>query len=117
MRTRNPAVGVARVLATVNTTKVTITDIKGNLISQSTAGSVGLRSRMSPAVAAKQAAQDAARQAMSHGMREVKLQVQGGGSVQRAAIIRAIQRLGLKIQNRQFIKFAVRSTELATRPP
>ena len=67
---KNITVGVAHVKATFNNTQVTITDLQGNLIGWSTAGRVGFKgSRKSTAFAAQQAAQDAARQAMSHGMR------------------------------------------------
>jgi len=94
---KNIAVGVAHVMATFNNTQVTITDMQGNLIGWSTAGRVGFRgSRKSTAFAAQQAAQDAARQAMSHGMREVEVRVNGPGSGRESAI-RALQAIGLEI--------------------
>lgn len=94
---KNIAVGVANILATFNNTQVTITDMQGNLIGWSTAGRVGFKgSRKSTAYAAQQVAQDAARQAMSHGMREVEIRVKGPGSGRESAI-RALQAIGLEI--------------------
>jgi len=94
---KNIAVGIANILATFNNTQVTITDMQGNLIGWSTAGRVGFKgSRKSTAYAAQQVAQDAARQAMSHGMREVEVRVKGPGSGRESAI-RALQAIGLEI--------------------
>jgi small subunit ribosomal protein S11 len=94
---KNISVGVAHILATFNNTQVTITDMHGNLLGWSTAGRVGFKgSRKSTAFAAQQVAQDAARQAMSHGMREVEVRVKGPGSGRESAI-RALQAIGLEI--------------------
>jgi len=94
---KNIAVGIANILATFNNTQVTITDMHGNLIGWSTAGRVGFKgSRKSTAYAAQQVAQDAARQAMAHGMREVEIRVKGPGSGRESAI-RALQAIGLEI--------------------
>ncbi len=94
---KNVASGVANILATFNNTQVTITDLHGNLIGWSSAGRVGFKgSRKSTAYAAQQVAQDAARQAMSHGMREVEVRVKGPGSGRESAI-RALQAIGLEI--------------------
>lgn len=94
---KNVAVGIANILATFNNTQVSITDAQGNVIGWSTAGRVGFKgSRKSTAFAAQQAAQDAARQAMSHGMREVEVRVNGPGSGRESAI-RALQAIGLEI--------------------
>lgn len=94
---KNIAVGIAHVLATFNNTIVTITDMHGNVIAWSSAGRVGFKgSRKSTAYAAQQVAQDAARQAMAHGMKEVEVQVSGPGSGREAAI-RALQAIGLEI--------------------
>ncbi|MCB1125574.1 MAG: 30S ribosomal protein S11 [Verrucomicrobiae bacterium] len=96
-KAKNIASGVAHILATFNNTTVAITDMQGNLIAWSTAGRIGFRgSRKSTAFAAQQVAQDAARQAMSHGMREVEVQVKGPGSGRESAI-RALQAIGLEI--------------------
>jgi small subunit ribosomal protein S11 len=94
---KNIAVGIANILATFNNTQVTITDMQGNLLGWSSAGRVGFKgSRKSTAFAAQQVAQDAARQAMSHGMREVEIRVKGPGSGRESAI-RALQAIGLEI--------------------
>jgi small subunit ribosomal protein S11 len=94
---KNVASGVANILATFNNTQVTITDMQGNLIGWSSAGRVGFKgSRKSTAYAAQQVAQDAARQAMAHGMKEVEIRVKGPGSGRESAI-RALQAIGLEI--------------------
>ena len=94
---KNVVAGVANILATFNNTQVTITDMQGNLIGWSSAGRVGFKgSRKSTAYAAQQVAQDAARQAMSHGMKEVEIRVKGPGSGRESAI-RALQAIGLEI--------------------
>src|SRR6266478_3450193 len=94
---KNIAVGIAHILATFNNTQVTITDMQGNLLGWSSAGRVGFKgSRKSTAYAAQQVAQDAARQAMSHGMKEVEIRVKGPGSGRESAI-RALQAIGLEI--------------------
>ena len=94
---KNISVGIANILATFNNTQVTITDMHGNLLGWSSAGRVGFKgSRKSTAYAAQQVAQDAARQAMSHGMKEVEIRVKGPGSGRESAI-RALQAIGLEI--------------------
>jgi small subunit ribosomal protein S11 len=94
---KNIASGIANILATFNNTQVTITDMQGNLLGWSSAGRVGFKgSRKSTAFAAQQVAQDAARQAMAHGMREVEIRVKGPGSGRESAI-RALQAIGLEI--------------------
>ncbi len=94
---KNVAVGIAHVLATFNNTVVSITDQKGNVLGWSSAGKVGFKgSRKSTAYAAQMVAQDACRQAMGHGVREVEVRVKGPGSGRESAI-RAIQAVGLEI--------------------
>ncbi len=94
---KNISVGIANILATFNNTQVTITDMHGNLLGWSAAGRVGFKgSRKSTAYAAQMVAQDAARQAMAHGMREVEIRVKGPGSGRESAI-RALQAIGLEI--------------------
>jgi small subunit ribosomal protein S11 len=94
---KNIVTGIANILATFNNTQVSITDMQGNVIGWSSAGRVGFKgSRKSTAFAAQQVAQDAARQAMSHGMREVEVRVKGPGSGRESAI-RALQAIGLEI--------------------
>ena len=94
---KNISVGIANILATFNNTQVNITDMHGNILGWSSAGRVGFKgSRKSTAFAAQQVAQDAARQAMAHGMREVEVRVKGPGSGRESAI-RALQGIGLEI--------------------
>jgi small subunit ribosomal protein S11 len=94
---KNISTGIACILATFNNTQVTITDMHGNLIGWSSAGRVGFKgSRKSTAYAAQQVAQDAARQAMAHGMREIEVRVKGPGSGRESAI-RALQAIGLEV--------------------
>lgn len=94
---KNVPFGIANIVATFNNTVVTISDAQGNTLSWSTAGRVGFKgSRKSTAFAAQQAAQDAARQAMAHGLREVEVRVNGPGSGRESAI-RALQAVGLEI--------------------
>ena len=94
---KNIAVGIAHVLASFNNTVVSITDQKGNVLGWSSAGKVGFKgSRKSTAYAAQMVAQDACRQAMGHGVREVEVRVKGPGSGRESAI-RAIQAVGLEI--------------------
>jgi small subunit ribosomal protein S11 len=96
---KNISVGIANILATFNNTHVAITDMQGNVVGWSSAGRVGFKgSRKSTAFAAQQVAQDAARQAMSHGMREVEVRVKGPGSGRESAI-RALQAIGLEINS------------------
>ena len=71
-KSKNVHSGVATILATFNNTHVSLTDKQGNLIAWSTAGKTGFRgSRKSTSYAAQKVAQDAARRAMSHGLKEV----------------------------------------------
>jgi small subunit ribosomal protein S11 len=94
---KNITTGIANVLASFNNTIVCITDMQGNVLGWSSAGRVGFKgSRKSTAFAAQQVAQDAARQAMSHGMREIEIKVKGPGSGRESAI-RALQAIGLEI--------------------
>jgi small subunit ribosomal protein S11 len=94
---KNVHSGVAHVLATFNNTIVTITDIKGNVIGWSSAGKVGFKgSRKSTAYAAQMVAQDASRQAMGHGLKEVEVLVKGPGAGRESAV-RALQAIGLDL--------------------
>jgi len=94
---KNVVQGIAHILATFNNTMVAISDLKGQVIGRSSAGRVGFKgSRKSTAYAAQLAAQDAARQGMAHGLKEIEVWVKGPGSGREAAI-RALQALGLEI--------------------
>jgi small subunit ribosomal protein S11 len=94
---KNVYSGIAHVLATFNNTIVTITDMKGNVIGWSSAGKVGFKgSRKSTAYAAQMVAQDASRQAMGHGLKEVEVLVRGPGAGRESAV-RALQAVGLDL--------------------
>ena len=94
---KNVHSGIAHVLATFNNTVVTITDMKGNVIGWSSAGKVGFKgSRKSTAYAAQMVAQDASRQAMGHGLKEVEVLVKGPGAGRESAV-RALQAIGLDL--------------------
>ena len=88
---------VAHILATFNNTVVSITDLKGNVISWSSAGKMGFRgSKKSTAYVAQVVAQDASRQAMAHGVKEVEVRVKGPG-MGRESAVRALQAVGLEV--------------------
>ncbi len=94
---KNVHSGVAHVLSTFNNTIVTITDLTGNVIGWSSAGKVGFKgSRKSTAYAAQMVAQDASRQAMGHGLKEVEVLVRGPGAGRESAV-RALQAIGLDL--------------------
>ena len=94
---RNVPVGVAHIQATFNNTMVTITDVKGDLVSWSSAGSKGFKgSRKSTPYAAQIAAEEAAKKAMDMGMKTISVLVKGPGSGRESAI-RAIGMAGLKV--------------------
>ncbi len=94
---KNVLNGVAHILATFNNTIVTITDMRGNVIGWSSAGKVGFKgSRKSTAYAAQMVAQDASRQAMGHGLKEVEVLVRGPGAGRESAV-RALQAIGLEL--------------------
>jgi small subunit ribosomal protein S11 len=94
---KNVHSGIAHVLSTFNNTIVTITDTKGNVIGWSSAGKVGFKgSRKSTAYAAQMVAQDASRQAMGHGLKEVEVLVKGPGAGRESAV-RALQAIGLDL--------------------
>ena len=89
--------GIAHVQATFNNTIVSITDPVGALLGWSSAGKCGFKgSRKSTAYAAQVVAQDACRQAMGHGLKEVEVRVKGPGSGRESAV-RAMQAIGLEI--------------------
>ena len=94
---KNVIQGIAHIMATFNNTIVSITDAQGRVIGWSSAGRAGFNgSRKSTAYAAQLAAQDAARQGMAHGLREVEVWVKGPGTGRESAI-RALQAVGLEI--------------------
>ncbi len=94
---RNVPSGIAHVKATFNNTIVAITDLTGNVISWASAGKVGYSgSRKSSAFAATVAAQDAAKTAMSAGMKEVEVYLSGPGAGRESAV-RGLQSSGLAV--------------------
>ena len=94
---KNVLRGIVHVTATFNNTLVSVTDPNGNAIGWSSAGKMGFKgSRKSTAYAAQVVSQDACRQAMGHGLKEVDVRVKGPGSGRESAV-RAVQSLGLEI--------------------
>src|SRR5262245_1893000 len=94
---KNISSGVAHVNATFNNTMITITDVQGNAIAWSSAGTMGFKgSRKSTPYAAQVAAEDAAKKAMDHGMRMLEVEVAGPGSGRESAL-RALQSAGFTI--------------------
>lgn len=94
---KNVTSGIVHVVSTFNNTLVTVTDLKGNVIGWSSAGKMGFKgSRKSTAYAAQMVSQDACRQAMGHGLREVEVRVKGPGSGRESAV-RAVQALGVEV--------------------
>ena len=94
---KNITSGVAHVSATFNNTLVTITDVQGNAIAWSSAGSLGFKgSRKSTPYAAQMAAEDAGRKAVEHGVKTLEVEVKGPGSGRESAL-RALQVVGFNI--------------------
>ncbi len=98
---KNIPVGDVIVNSTFNNTLITFTDKQGNVISWSSAGTMGFKgSRKSTPYAAQMAAEDAGRKAQDHGMKEVDVRVKGPGSGRESAL-RAIGQIGLTIKSIQ----------------
>lgn len=94
---KNVSKGIVHVVATFNNTIVTISDERGNVIGWSSAGKMGFRgSRKGTAYAAQVVSQDACRQAMGHGLREVEVRLRGPGSGRESAV-RAVQAMGVEV--------------------
>ena len=91
--------GQAHIVSTFNNTMVTLSDQGGNVLSWASAGQLGFRgSRNSTPFAAQQAAEEAAKKAMEHGLKIVDVFVKGPGSGREAAI-RSLQATGLEISS------------------
>ena len=89
--------GVAHIQATFNNTIITITDTTGHVVSWASAGRVGFKgSRKSTPFAAQITAENCAKKAMEHGLRQVEVHVKGPGAGREAAI-RSLQAIGLSI--------------------
>ena len=94
---KNIATGVAHVNSSFNNTKILISDVQGNAIAWSSAGTMGFKgSRKSTPYAAQMAAEDAAKKAMEHGLQTVEVSVRGPGSGRESAL-RALQAAGLTV--------------------
>ena len=94
---KNVVKGIAHIHSTFNNTIVTMTDMQGNALSQSSSGAMGFRgSKKSTPFAAQVASETAARAAMEHGLKFVEVFVKGPGSGREAAI-RALQTAGLEV--------------------
>ena len=92
---KNISTGVCHVLATFNNTKVSFTDVKGNVISWCSSGRCNFKgSRKSTAYAAQVVTTEAAKVAMGHGLKEVSVELKGPG-MGRDAVVRTLQTLGL----------------------
>lgn len=95
--TKNIDKGCVHIHASFNNTIVTFTDEQGNAIAACSAGALKFRgSRKSTPYAAQMAAEEAARKAMEHGLRSVKVFVKGPGSGRESAI-RAMELVGLQV--------------------
>ncbi|MGD8255040.1 MAG: 30S ribosomal protein S11 [Syntrophobacterales bacterium] len=89
--------GIAHIQSTFNNTIITITDMNGNTIAWSSAGSQGFKgSRKSTPFAAQLAADDAAKKAQEHGVQNIEVYVKGPGSGREAAL-RALQAAGFNV--------------------
>lgn len=96
-KSKNVVKGIVHITATFNNTIVSVTDERGNAIGWSSAGKMGFKgSRKSTAYAAQVVSQDACRQAMAHGLKEVYVRVKGPGAGRESAV-RAVQALGVDV--------------------
>ena len=94
---KNIEKGQAHISSTFNNTMVCLTDLNGNVLSWASAGQLGFRgSRKSTPYAAQQAAEEAAKKAMEHGLKTVEVYVKGPGAGREAAI-RSLQATGLEV--------------------
>ena len=94
---KNVQSGIAHIQSTFNNTLITITDAAGNALCWSTAGGHGFKgSRKSTPFAAQVAAEECAKKAMEHGIRQLSVSVKGPGSGRESAV-RAIQAQGIKV--------------------
>ncbi len=94
---KNIPAGIAHIQSTFNNTVVTISDVQGNVVAWASAGTAGFKgSRKGTPFAAGLAAENAARKAMEHGLRQVEVYVRGPGAGREAAI-RSLQAAGLEV--------------------
>jgi len=94
---KNITNGIAHVNSTFNNTMITISDVQGNTISWSSAGTLGFKgSRKSTPFAAQMAAEDAGKKAAEHGVKNIDVEVRGPGSGRESAL-RALQAVGFTV--------------------
>ena len=94
---KNVQSGIAHIQSTFNNTHITITDVAGSTLCWSTAGGQGFKgSRKSTPFAAQVAAEECAKKAMDHGIRQLSVHVKGPGSGRESAV-RALQAQGIRI--------------------
>jgi len=111
---KNIQTGVAHIHATFNNTIITITDVAGNTIATSASGEVGYKgARKSTPFAAQVGAENAAKKAMEHGMRQIGVLVKGPGAGRESAL-RALQGSGFKVT---FIRDVTPIPHNGCRPP
>ena len=96
---KNITNAIAHVNSSFNNTVITITDIQGNTVSWSSAGTMGFKgSRKSTPYAAQLAAEDAGKKASEHGVKIVDIHVQGPGAGRESAL-RALQMVGFQVNS------------------
>ncbi len=111
---KNVTNGVAHIQATFNNTMITIADTAGNVLAWCTSGAKGFKgSRKSTPFAAQVAAEDCAKKAQEHGLRNIEVYVKGPGSGRESAL-RALQAAGFNIS---FIKDVTPIPHNGCRPP
>ncbi|RCW63546.1 30S ribosomal protein S11 [Saliterribacillus persicus] len=94
---KNIDTGIAHIRSTFNNTIVTISDVQGNVLAWSSAGSLGFKgSRKSTPFAAQMAAEAAAKSAQEHGVKTLEVTVKGPGAGREAAI-RSLQAAGIEV--------------------
>ena len=94
---KNITNGIAHVNSTFNNTMITISDVQGNTIAWSSAGTLGFKgSRKSTPFAAQMAAEDAGKKAAEHGVKSIDVEVRGPGSGRESAL-RALQAVGFSV--------------------
>ena len=111
---KNISSGIAHFNSTFNNTMITISDENGNTISWSSAGLMGFKgSRKSTPYAAQMAAEDAGTKALEHGVKTLRVEIQGPGSGRESAL-RALQSTGFTITS---IKDVTSIPHNGCRPP
>ena len=94
---KNVSTGIVHIKSSFNNTIVSITDTEGNVIAWASSGGVGFKgSRKSTPYAAQQAAEEAGKAAIAHGLRRAEVQVKGPGSGRDTAV-RSIQQTGIEV--------------------